>query len=264
MANSQLFFNAKVVQAGVTLKLDIDLKTEKIRSLLFTGYEADHEIFYKELTEKFTERTLESTGLALQEISLNTPLLSNGKRPISSIALCLIRDALDQYLGESLFLAEERDRLCLCYSVPKKDIESYVLKDKNFELKNLIELTKASSACGSCKLPILETIEEVRLKHGLIKGMDHSRSRFDEQGRWIKIHGMYPGPLLIRLDELKNEWMKREDIVGKYEIFLKGIEGFHLEVETHGANQAVLKSLLSALTDFYQSKLGILFFLNEK
>ncbi len=263
MTSSQLFFNTHSTLNGVTLTLDIDLKLEVIKSLYFdSANQTFFETSFNELTQKLSGQKLDLAESILRSECANERKLANGQKAIAPLGLSLLKLALEKFKGESTSLSEEKDYLCLCYGVSKKDVEEFVLKDKNFELKELITSTKASSACGTCKIPLLSHIEQVRLKHGLIKGLDHSRSQFDEHGHWIKIAGLYPGPLLIKLDELKEEWMKREEIIGKYEIFLKNIEGFHLEIEVHGANQAVRTSLISALNDFYQSKLGILFFLH--
>jgi bacterioferritin-associated ferredoxin len=190
-------------------------------------------------------------------------ILSNGEKPIANKALWILRDALTAYSGEGRFCEEKSDLLCLCYSVSKKDIIRKVLSNKDFDLKLLIQDTMASSACGGCRIPILELINKTRIEHGLIKGLDHSKSRFDEKGNWIKIAGMYPGPLLIKLEELKNRWMKREQIENQFTIDFIDIEGFHLTVKINSTNEKTINGLLQALGDYFKSELGILFFLNS-
>lgn len=265
--NSQLFFNTRATLNGVTLSIDIDSKSEQVKSLLFqtTNKEIlnNHRASFEELTNKLTGQNVSWARSFTRSHLENEFTLKNGRKAIAPLGLALINLAIEEYYGESTYLAEEKDWLCLCYGVTESDIESYVLNDKNLELKNIIEITKASSACGSCKDPLIKIIDDIRLKHGLIKGLDHSRSRYDDKGHWIKIANMYPGPLSIKLDDLKNEWMKREEISGAYELIIKGIEGFHIDIEVHGADVKVRLSLLGALSDFYKSKLGILFFLHS-
>lgn len=265
--NSQLFFNTRASLNGVTLSIDIDSKSEQVKSLLFQTANKEilknHSASFEELTKNFTGQNVSWARSFTRSHLENEFTLPSGHRAIAPLGLALINLAIEKYYGESTYLAEERDWLCLCYGVTESDIESYVLNDKNLELKNIIEKTKASSACGSCKVPLIKAIDDIRLKHGLIKGLDHSRSRYDDKGHWIKIANMYPGPLSIKLDDLKNEWMMREEISGVYELVIKGIEGFHVDIEVHGADAKVRVALLSALSDFYKSKLGILFFLHS-
>lgn len=265
--NSQLFFNTRASYNGVTLSIDIDSKSEQIKSLLFQCTDEvllnKHRASFEELTMKLTGLNVEIARKFIRNHFSDEFILANGQKAIVPLGLALINLAIEEFYGESTYLVEEKDWICLCYGVTESDIQNYVLNDKNLELKNIIEKTKASSACGSCKAPLTKAIEDIRLKHGLIKGLDHSRSRFDDKGHWIKIANLYPGPLSIYLDDLKNEWMKREEIIGVYELVIKGIEGFHVDFEVHGADAKVRLALLSALTDFYKSKLGILFFLHS-
>ena len=93
--------------------------------------------------------------------------------------------------------------------------------------------------------------------------MDHSKSRLDANGKCIKFAGLYPGPLLIRLDELKKVWMTREGILDQYEIEFLDIEGLHLTVKINPSNEKSNAGLLSALSDYLKSELGILFFLHS-
>lgn len=265
--NSQLFFNTRASYNGVTLSIDIDSKSEQIKALYFQTTDNEilkqHAASFEELTKKLTGQNVAWARSLTRSHFEHEYSFTNGHKAIAPLGLTLLNLAIEDFYGESTYLGEEKDWLCLCYGVSESDVERYVLNDKNLELKNIIEKTKASSACGSCKVPLIKTIDAIRLKHGLIKGLDHSRSRYDDKGHWIKIANMYPGPLSIYLDDLKNEWMKREEISGVYELVIKGIEGFHLDIEVHGADAKVRLALLSALSDFYKSKLGILFFLHS-
>jgi len=257
MSYSSTVFTSEKSFGGTILNLEIDSKNESIKKVTFHCKDNDAEEFYGFMSKKVEGLKIEHAF----DVYLDILNLAPGKKPILNLGLYLIQSAIDDFTNSTIYMHEDKNRLCLCYDVTKIDVENFVLKDKNFELKNLIELTKASSACGTCKSDLIKSIDQVRLKHGMIKGLDYSKSRFDKEGHWVKIAGMYPGPLLIKLDELKNEWMKREEIVGKYEIFISGIEGFHLEIETHGANEKVRESLIIALSNYLQSKMGVLFFL---
>lgn len=264
MMESTAFFNAKAEACGVGLFLDINPKNDTIKEFFYDGPQISK---YKIELDELKMLTLgKSLGVAstlkrsqLQFVT-ETP---DGKDPLSALGLSLLKMAITDYEGDGRFFKEQHDMICLCFSVTKKEIIEQVLTDKDFELKTLIQKTMASSACGSCRMSIEGIINETRNLHGLIKGMDHSKSRLDPNGKWIKIANMYPGPLLIKLDELKNNWMKREGIVDQYEIEFTNIEGFHLTVKISPSSEKTNAGLLSALSDYLKSELGILFFLHS-
>lgn len=264
MMETTAFFNAKAEACDVSLFLDINPKNDTVKEFFYAGANTSK---YK---IELDELKMLSLGKALSEVSLikrsdlefvtETP---SGPAPMAALGLTLLKSAIADYEGAGRFYKEQHDMICLCFSVSKKDIVEQVLTDKDFELKTLIQKTMASSACGSCRMSIEEIILTTRNQHGLIKGMDHSKSRLDPNGKWIKIANMYPGPLLIKLDELKNNWMKREGIVDQYSIEFINIEGFHLTVEINPASEKTNAGLLSALSDYLKSELGILFFLHS-
>ena len=256
MMESTAFFNAKASTSEVSLFLDINPKNDSIKDFFYDGPNA---AFYERELEELKNFCM---GRSLEEIkSIKRKSLTYEKKSLAPLSFWLLKKAIADYEGESRSLKEEKDMVCLCFSVSKKDIVAKVLGNKDFELKSLIQETMASSACGSCRSLIETIIKDTRNSHGLIKGLDHSKSRLDKEGKWIKIAGMYPGPLLIKLEFLKNEWMKREGIVGQFDIEWVDIEGLHLSVRINSTNEKTVAGLLSALTDYIKSELGVLFFL---
>lgn len=263
MMETTAFFNATASLHGVSLFLDINSKTETIKDFFYSaGSDSDFNVELDELKMLVVGRTLsEIQDIRRADLQFVTET-KNDNAPILPLGLTLLRAAVSDYQGENRFYKEEKDMVCLCFSVTKRDIVLGVLSDKDFELKTLIQKTMASSACGSCRAPIEKIILETRHQHGLIKGLDHSRSRFDAKGEWIKILGLYPGPLLIKIDQLKNAWMKREGISEQYQIEFTNIEGFHLDVLITPASEKTNAGLISALSDYLKNELGILFFLH--
>lgn len=259
---STAFFNAKAASSEVSLFLDIDPKSDIIKDFFFDGPKAS---YYKMELEELRLSVIGKTIEELKSLKRNTfaleTKLPNGEKPIMPKGLWLLRESLVSYTGEGGFLKEQTDLLCLCFSVTKKDIVKKVLANKDFELKTLIQETMASSACGTCRPAIEKLIIKTRAENGLIKGLDHSKSRFDDKGNWIKVAGMYPGPLIIKLDELKNTWMGREKITGQFEIEFTAIEGHHLTVKINSTNEKITSGLLHALSDYLKSEMGVLFFL---
>jgi bacterioferritin-associated ferredoxin len=264
MMETTAFFNAKAALPDVSLFLDIDPKRDTIKEFHFDGPRASHfAVEMQELKLLALGKTLEQIKKITREsISVETKL-PNGKTSIMPVGLWLLKKAIATYVGEGRFYKEQHDMICLCFSITKADIVKKVLANKDFELKTLIHETMASSACGSCRMPIEKLIIETRNAHGLIKGLDHSKARKDASGNWIKVAGMYPGPLLIKLDELKREWMEREKITDQFVIEFTNIEGLHLTVSINSTNEKQVAGLMSALTDFLKSKLGVLFFLKS-
>lgn len=264
MMESTAFFNAKAVLPSVSLFLDIDPKRDTIKDFHFDGPKASHyAVEMQELKLLVMGKSLEELKtLSRDKISVETKL-ENGNLPLVPVGVWLLKKAIATYSGEGRFYKEQQDMVCLCFSVTRNDIVKKVLGNKDFELKTLIQETMASSACGSCRTLIEKVIINTRDAHGLIKGLDHSKARLDNKGEWIKVAGMYPGPLLIKLDELKLEWMIREKITDQFKIEFVSIEGLHLGVVVNSTNEKTVDGLLVALSDFLKSKLGVLFFLKS-
>lgn len=264
MMESTAFFNAKASAADVNLFLDINPKNDVVKDFFFDGQSSA--LYKKELDELkdfCIGKTLEEIKTISRKDLIHETKIDGKRKSLASVGLWLVAKAIADYEGNSRYYKEQRDMVCLCFGVSKKDISAKVLTNKNFELKTLIQETMATSACGSCRSLIETIIEDTRNSHGLIKGLDHSKSRFDEKGNWIKVAGLYPGPLLIKLELLKNEWMKREKIEGQFQIEWLEIEGLHLTVKVNSTNEKIVTGLLSALTEYLKSELGVLFFLKS-
>ena len=264
MMESTAFFNAKASLPEISLFIDIDPKKDTIKDFHFDGPMLSlYSVEMQELKGLVMGKTIEDAKKIFRNhISLETKL-PNGKIPIIPVGLWLLKKAITTYAGEGSYYKEQHDMVCLCFSITKNDIVKKVLAHKDYELKTLIQDTMASSACGSCRAPIEKMIIDTRNAHGLIKGLDHSKARLDAQGNWIKVAGMYPGPLLIKLTELKNEWMLREKITEQFTIEFTNIEGLHLTIDINSESEKVVAGLISALTDYLKSKLGVLFFIKS-
>lgn len=252
--------------------IDVDLKTEKIQDIYFKGnLETKYSLELNQLKNLVLNHSI-SDALLLKRSNLKDEVrLENGNFALASLSLWLLHLAIDDYRGNSASLNEQNDFLCLCYGIGLRELRTQVLSRSNYELSHLISETMATSACGSCKVLIQNALVTIREEHGLILGLDHSQSRLDKAGRWLKIKNLYPADLLIRLDDLKKTWMKREKILEQFEIEIVKIEGYHLwltillkENVEHSSKISSKQSegLLVALGDFWHSELGALFFLH--
>ncbi|MBY0414363.1 MAG: (2Fe-2S)-binding protein, partial [Bdellovibrionales bacterium] len=229
MLGPTAFFNASATLPEIGLFLDIDPKNDCIKDFFFDGPKSSHyKLELEELRILAINKNLSEVKKIIRTDLSFEVLLENSNKATAPIGLWLLQKAISGYEGEARYYREQSDMVCLCFSITKKDIVKKVLSNKDFELKTLIQDTMASSACGTCRKPIEKIILETRLSHGLIKGLDHSKSRFDEKGEWLKVAGFYPGELLIKLEELKQEWMKREEIADQFKIEFTDIEGLHL------------------------------------
>lgn len=261
-------FNARAsYQDRLTLFLDISPKDDTIKDFFYEGPKAKtHQEEFEELKKLVLGKKITDLKFLSREELKHEHKTINFQRPIAALSLTLMKEAILQYLGENRTYNQEKDYLCLCFGVTKREIVKEVLASSTFDLKDLVMSTRATSACGSCKDQIVSLIEKTRLENGLIKGLTNSRARVDKEGHWIKILDLYPGPLLVMIDELKNEWMKREDIVDKFSIEFTTIEGLHLDVvviDDHGhTDHKRGKGLINALTDYLKSQTGVLFFLH--
>jgi hypothetical protein len=131
----------------------------------------------------------------------------------NSFPLFFFYSTLDEYLGH--IPVAYKDVVCLCFGITKQDIQNGNVK-------------MAGRACGSCKPKLLKR-------------------------EFVKIADMYPGPLVVKLDGLKNDWLKDLDI----QLSIEEINGAHLEVKMHPYSKDKLKSL----SDYYFEKLNFRFFL---
>ena len=244
--------------------LDIDLKSEKIIDFYYKGNLSS--IYQNEIEEikSLIINVPYDVALNLKPESLKYGvLLSNGSLPIASLALWLVHRAIEDYLGTTPNLQTQKDLLCLCFGVSATDLKKQVISRFDYGLKEIIAETMATSACGSCRERILKTMINLREEHGLIQGLSHSQTRLNKEGHWIKIKGMYPSELLIKLDNLKKSWMIREGIAEQFQIEIINIEGYHLWLSVD-PNEDVHRNekVLAALADFWRSEIGALFFLH--
>ncbi|MFA6235892.1 MAG: (2Fe-2S)-binding protein [Bacteriovorax sp.] len=248
----------------VHLHLDVDLKTEKIQDFIIKGslgklYEGE----FFELKELVLNHSLKE-ALNLKRNSLkNETRLPNGKLPAASLSLWLFQKAVEDYLGSAATLNEQKDLLCLCFGIGIKELKKQIVSRSDYGLTQLVAETLATSACGSCLPSVLASMKNIREEHGLIEGLEHSQSRLDRAGHWIKIKGLYPAELLLKLDELKLSWMKRERIEGNFSIEITRIEGYHLWLKVTPDNDIFRsEGILSALSEYWRGELGALFFLH--
>lgn len=235
------------------LRLDIDLSSQKICDVQVRGpLKNKYAIEMNELESFITGKTID------EAMTINR----KHDKALASLSIWLMQQAIENYLGTENVLAPASDRLCLCFGLTERDLKKQILKRPDYELKNVIAETFASSACGSCLPAIKKSLEEIRLANGLIAGMNHSKGRFDKDGKWVLVKGLFPGPLLIWLDDLKQKWMKRENIQTQFSIEFTSIEGLHLQVSIANTESDRAEKILQALSDYIKSETGILFFLH--
>jgi bacterioferritin-associated ferredoxin len=261
MANAEArYTNLK----GEDLKLTLDIDRECVREVRIKGALSEKLApEFKELESLILGKTVAEIT-ALKRKDFNT--LNTKTDTVALLSLWMLNRALENYTGSEAFLTEGHDRLCLCFGVGLSDLRKQILKRADYELKHLIAETFATSACGSCLRPIQKAMEELRLSHGMLEGLAHSKGRLDKNGNWVKVKGLYPGPLLVLLDDLKKDWMKREGIAEQFSLELIHIEGLHLSVKASALEKTLDQDrgekILQALTDYYKSKTGVLFFLH--
>jgi bacterioferritin-associated ferredoxin len=250
--------------------LDIDLKSQRILSFTTSGsLVSKYSQELKELKKLLAAEMTINDALKIKRADLYADLLSDPKL-VASLSLWLLHKAIEDYLGTGARLNEQKDMLCFCFGVTRSDLKKEVLARSDYGLPEIIAETFATSACGSCLNIIEKTLIDLRASHGLIKGMSHSQSRTDKAGHWVKILGLYPADLIIKLDDLQTIWMKREAILDQFKIELVNIIGHHLfytvmglvpdvaeEVESERAEH-----ILKAFSAYLKSETGVLFFLN--
>lgn len=251
-------YNASASFYGINLSLEIDPKTDIIGSAKIT----DSKIEFKNELDVLLSFIKGKNIHALRKLGRNEIPEMSSKEIITPVALSLLNKALDSYLGEDVYLKERSDVLCLCYNVTKKNLKEFVLADIEFDLTKLLKNTMATSACGSCLKPINAYIAKIRSENGLIKGLKNSRARFDKEGHWIKINELYPADLMIKLDDLKNDWIAQNEIPESFSLEITDIEGNHVDMKMNIEDEFRRNIFTEALTEYYKEKTGTLFFLH--
>ena len=245
------------VGENLELSLDIDLKSQKIQDLTLKGsLVSKYQVELEELKTKILNLDFsEALMLKRSDFHLQTAATT-------SLSLWLLHQAVEDYLGSTTRLKEQSDLLCLCYGIGVREIKKQVLLRSDYDLPMLISETMATTACGSCRSKIIQTIKTIREENGLIKGLTHSQTNVDKDGRFIKIKNMYPANLVIKLDHLKKEWMKREKIEEQFTIVIHKIEGYHVWLEVTGAESTRAQKIIEALSDYWRGEIGALFFVH--
>lgn len=262
MNELNLFYNAKAEGPGFTLCLDIKQKNNVITDLFL---KSDDQKLLQEIQKELNECRDLFIGRSLEFVmTFNPQHLLNRLHPqaLKPLIYSQILVALENFSGDKRVLSEAHDVLCLCFMVRKSDVEDSVVSDKDFNLSKLIAETKATSACGTCRESLNHEIEKSRLSHGLIYGLDHSRSHFDKNGNWIKINNKYPGPLVLEIDESIKKWLDREGVNDHFALEIKNIEGFHLDVYVTCNDPKKIEPYLEALTLHLKNEFKVLFFLH--
>ncbi len=266
MANAEASYK-DIHGKEISLWLDIDLKTQRVDEFIPKGsLKSNYDQEFEELKNLVVGKTLSEISKIKRCDLKKETLLPNGKKALTSLSLWLLHKSISDYLGAETIL-EQNDLLCLCFGVTRRDLKKEILDRPDYDLPALIAETKATSACGSCKPTILKTISDLRSEHALIKGLDHSQSRLDKEGHWIKVKDLYPSELIIKLDDLKNVWMKREGISNWFSIEIENIEGHHVWLSVKSLSGAEgdkekFEKYLLALSDFWKSETGVLFFVH--
>lgn len=258
-------YNASSLIGHVKLSLDIDSKSDVIKGAhfdLLTNKAEKYQAEMSELVTLITHRKLSDCRKIKRSHFQFETKNKEGHFFLRPLGLTLLFSAIEDYLGEDHCIKENNQTICSCFNVSIKDITSRVLHDKNYDIGMLVKETMATSGCSTCLNPIKALIEKTRDEYGLIKGLDNSRSRFDANGNWIKVAGLYPGELLIKLEDLKNDWLVANELDDKLEIEFTDIEGLHLTVKMDVSDDFKKKLFIEALSDYFKEKLGILFFIH--
>jgi bacterioferritin-associated ferredoxin len=250
----------------IELHLDIDSKNDTIQHLYLKGpLKSQYEDVLESLKQLVLGRSIQES---LKHLKANASAHVAEIESLTDLGLWLYTKAIEDYYGREQALESRSDLLCLCYGLSKADLRREILKREDYDLPQLIAETKASSACGSCRLIIKQQFVELREKLGVVKGFAAEvRTHLDKEGHWIKIKNYYPAELLIKLDDLKQNWLIREKVNESFSFELIQLEGFHVDIKVSSLTGEVISSeraagLLKALGDYWQSELGVRFFLH--
>jgi len=260
--NDQLF-SQKINYESKALGIELvfDPKGEVVSNCRF--------YFPSDLKEKITsdfatELSLFCVGKTLTEIRdlKKITFLKNhtDKLPLLIPEVVALDRCIDYYYGQEATVPEQKDILCTCFNLTERKLKELVLKDHLFDLKKLIAQTHATSACGSCLPLIQKKMEQIRNENGQLSGAKSRRARKNSKGEWIKVAGLYPIDLLITLDDLKQEWLLKNDLTSKINITFTKLEGLHVKTEIDVDDEFKKNLLIEALRDYVLDKLGVLIF----
>jgi hypothetical protein len=134
----------------------------------------------------------------------------------NSIPLWLFYSALEEFQGQVTFKENKHDDLiCLCFGITQREL-------------NEGPSPMIGRACGSC-LPYLKKDD------------------------FKKIAGFYPGPLVVKLDDLIKNWSLKD----RPDVSIEDIDGDQIEVKLSPYNHENLQ----LLSDYFFEELKIRFFI---
>lgn len=259
-----LFFNVSFKGQGCLLSLDIDHKTDILKQMEFT---AESSLLEKRKDE-FESLTNLAIGKNISELKkIKRSDYQANKQEFFPLGLWLLKSAIDRYTEgdqESFFYTDDKKVLCLCFGIDESDIHNEMANNLDFDLEKLAVSTRATTACGSCRTPINKNIQSQRDRSGIIYGKGKVRTHFDKNGKWVKVAGLFPGPLIIKIDKNLQEWKELTSNFPNVKIELLALEGYHLDLKIVNGLEVLNKSdnFKNELSDFLFSRLGVRFVLN--
>lgn len=244
------------------IELAFDPKSEIIFRCRFYSLKENGEAVVNSTTELVQELCLGKRLSEVRQVKKMAFLKDKMQGALGIIVpeILALDRCIDHYFGGGAVVPNQKDLLCTCFNLTERRLKQLVLKDAHFDLKKLVAETHATSACGSCLPKIKSTIEKIRNENGVLQGAKSNRARKNSKGEWIKVAGLYPIDFLIALDDLKEEWLKKNDLHQKINIKITKLEGLHVHIEIDVDDEFKRNLLLEALRDFVLDKLGVLIF----
>lgn len=260
---SDQLFSQKINYELKTLGVEFifDPKSEIISNCRFYLPNQLNEKVTSSFARDLSELSVGKTLTEMRDFKKMTFLKSHNERlPLLVPEVMALDRCIDHYYGQEATVPEQKDILCTCFNLTERKLKELVLKDHLFDLKKLIAQTHATSACGSCLPLIQKKMEQIRNENGMLSGAKSTRARKNAKGEWIKVAGLYPIDLLIVLDDLKQEWLLKNDLLHKINIKFTKLEGLHVKTDIDVDDDFKKGLLIEALRDYVLDKLGVLIF----
>ncbi len=205
------FFNFSSEEVdGIKLFLDIDLKNNKLNSFFYkTSTDNEWIIYLSLLSEMVKSKDLseimqmswESFYYYLSDSSYFDDELAitfideydEGLLPLENVPLSILFKTLNKYLGWHKAIEVKKEKLiCRCFGVYENEVLSLIQETPNIKIIEITNYLNAGGGCTNCVSDLQEMIA-------------------DQQS-------ISPVQLLLRIQEIIDQWKKYQGIKGEIEV----------------------------------------------
>ncbi|MEC8624242.1 MAG: (2Fe-2S)-binding protein [Bdellovibrionota bacterium] len=243
--DEEVYFDDQCSGGRISLYLEVDKKKSRISSLSFFQETVSFWTpFFSALCDLSRGMRLgEAKGLSWvdflnyfekdQEMSL---MVENCKLPLINKPLFLLSNLIDRFAHTEVKAPDEAlgggKLICRCFGVYEKEIQSVISKEGFSSFRGILDETCAGGGCATCKPQIQEILSRESFKGPTLF------DSFKETGKVPRIDGMTPVEVILKSEELLNNFEEKEGDCHRFEIL--GLRGRCLDIKSFSENDPLL------------------------